>query len=119
MSEKICVVGLGYVGLPLSLILGSKFECIGFDVDACRVQNLKNGIDENGEHSSSEIFASNVQFYSALDEVQECSMYIVTVPTPVNSENIPDLSALKEACDGIGKLSSCFTLQLEKHRRAT
>lgn len=104
MTENICVVGLGYVGLPLAMALGPKFPCIGFDINAERVQQLTSNIDVNGEHSTSEISDAGVTFTASLDDAKACSIFIVTVPTPVRSDQTPDLSLLKNACNLIGSI---------------
>jgi UDP-N-acetyl-D-glucosamine/UDP-N-acetyl-D-galactosamine dehydrogenase len=104
LVEKICVVGLGYVGLPLALVLGPKFPCVGFDINAMRVQQLAKNIDVNQEHSAAEIIASGVTFTDDLTDARNCTTYIVTVPTPVNSDHVPDLSPLQSACQMIGPM---------------
>ena len=104
LAEKICVVGLGYVGLPLALALGSKFPCIGFDINQQRVQQLAGNVDINGEHSTSEISKAGVIFTASIDDARACSVYIVTVPTPVKPDHTPDLSLLENACNLIGPI---------------
>lgn len=104
MTENICVVGLGYVGLPLALALGPKFPCIGFDINEQRVQQLAGNIDDNGEHSTSEISEAGVTFTASIEDARACSVYIVTVPTPVRSDHTPDLSPLESACNLIGPI---------------
>lgn len=104
MIEKICVVGLGYVGLPLALVLGPKFHCIGFDINENRVKDLSENIDANGEHSATEITSSGVTFTDDISAVKDCTVYIITVPTPVKSDRVPDLSPLRSACALIGPL---------------
>ena len=104
MDEKICVVGLGYVGLPLALALGSKFTCIGFDTSTDRIANLLMDIDINDEHSSDEISRSGVKFTNSLVEAKECTTFIITVPTPINKNNKPDLNILKKACKTVGQV---------------
>lgn len=104
MAENICVVGLGYVGLPLALALGKKFPCVGFDINEQRVQQLADKIDINGEHSASEISEAGVTFTASLEDTRACSVYIVTVPTPVRSDHTPDLSPLENACNLIGSI---------------
>lgn len=102
MIEKICVVGLGYVGLPLALVLGSKFPCVGFDISTTRIQQLLEETDVNGEHSATEITSAGVTFTDDMSVAQDCSVYIVTVPTPVKPDRVPDLMPLQSACALIG-----------------
>ena len=101
---KICVIGLGYVGLPLALEFGKKFQTIGFDINKSRVHQLKKFIDINNEFNINEIKSSKkISFYSNFDKVNKSSIYIVTVPTPVKKNNQPDLSLVLNACALIAK----------------
>ena len=101
---KICVIGLGYVGLPLALEFGKKFQTIGFDINKSRVNQLKNFKDINNEFSINDIKNSKkISFYSNFNKVNKSSIYIVTVPTPVKKNNQPDLSLVLNACSLIAK----------------
>tara|TARA_B100000401_G_C52806030_1_gene721167 strand:+ start:273 stop:1544 length:1272 start_codon:yes stop_codon:yes gene_type:complete len=102
------VIGLGYVGLPLAVELSKKFDVIGYDINKDRVENLINGIDETREVSSEDLNAcKNLIFTNDLRAEDKKSFYIVTVPTPVDKDNKPDLtpiiSATKEIASVISK----------------
>ena len=102
---KIAVIGLGYVGLPLAVEFSKKKEVIGFDVDKKRIEELKEGFDRTGELSNNEILSvQNIEFTSNVDQLSESNFYIVTVPTPVDDKNVPDLSMLKSASKLVGKV---------------
>ncbi|WP_416695860.1 Vi polysaccharide biosynthesis UDP-N-acetylglucosamine C-6 dehydrogenase TviB [Candidatus Pseudothioglobus sp. Uisw_050_01] len=104
MTEKsIAVIGLGYVGLPLSVEFGKKRHVIGFDINKNRLIDLKNGFDSTLEITSQELNeASYLSFTSKLDEIKACEIYIITVPTPIDSDKNPDLAPLKKASQSIG-----------------
>ena len=104
MTEKsIAVIGLGYVGLPLSVEFGKKRHVIGFDTNKNRLIDLKNGFDSTLEITSQELNeASYLSYASKLDEIKTCEIYIITVPTPIDRHNKPDLTPLKEASQSIG-----------------
>ena len=104
---KIGILGLGYVGLPIFLSLKNKFETIGFDIDQNRILGLKKGYDKNNEFNSQQLHTNKKSYYSNdLKDLQECNFYIVTVPTPVDANNIPDLSYLTEATKSVGSILS-------------
>lgn len=104
MNEKIAVIGLGYVGLPVAVALARKFDgVIGFDVSERRVQSLNAGSDWTGEISDTELAASSLEVTSDPQKLAEASFLIVTVPTPIDDENRPDLSPIRSACELIGK----------------
>tara|TARA_X000000950_G_scaffold175784_1_gene213636 strand:+ start:2584 stop:3855 length:1272 start_codon:yes stop_codon:yes gene_type:complete len=100
---KICVVGLGYVGLPLALEFSKKFKVIGYDVNHKRIKTLKNNKDYNKE---TDIFYNfkNLIFTDKTNEVNGCNFYIISVPTPINKKNKPDISLLKKASAFVGGL---------------
>lgn len=92
---KICVVGLGYVGLPLATALGKKWDVIGFDIDQTRIEELQDGIDRTCEVNRDELkSAKRLRLTSASDSLMGCDVFIVTVPTPVDEFNVPDLEAV-------------------------
>ncbi len=96
---KICVIGLGYVGLPLAIEFGKKFSTIGFDINKSRIQNLKFNFDENNEIKKKNFLSSKLlSFSSNYKKIYDANFYVVCVPTPVNNKNIPDLTLLKKAC---------------------
>jgi len=97
------IIGLGYVGLPLAVAFGKKIPTIGFDTDLSRVEELKVNLDHTLEVSSTEIKkASKLIFSNDLSSLKAPNVYIVTVPTPIDNENNPDLSFLQNACQMIG-----------------
>ena len=102
---KIAIIGLGYVGLPLALAFGKKYEVIGFDLNLERINELRHGVDRTNEVPETELdLLKNSQFTNNLSDISECNVYIVTVPTPVTKENIPDLGALIAASKMIGEI---------------
>lgn len=104
MNEVICVVGLGYVGLPLALEFGKKgFRVIGFDVNTKRISELKNNCDSLGESSDDEIRSSNVEFSSDPSKIKEASFIIVCVPTPITLHKKPDLGCVESASKLVGQ----------------
>ena len=102
---KIAVIGLGYVGLPLSIEFGKKREVIGFDIDSTRIKELKNKIDNTGELSKTEIGNSKyLKFTNNIKDLIHSNCYLVTVPTPITSSKKPDLSLLINAYKMIGNI---------------
>ncbi len=103
--NKICIVGLGYVGIPLALSFAKKnFEVCGFDIDQKKISNLKKGIDNTNESKKYGInYLKKIFFTSNHNKLAQFNIYIVTVPTPVDKKNNPDLNFLKKACKIIGK----------------
>jgi len=102
---NIGVVGLGYVGLPLAVEFGKKFNTVGFDINGSRVAELKNGIDSTLEVDSSELAqAEFINYTSELEGLQPCNIYIVTVPTPIDEYKRPDLTPLLKASESVGKV---------------
>ena len=98
MSEKIAIIGLGYVGLPLALAFARKFPgTVGFDVNQHRVNALRNGRDETNETGADELRASSLLFTSNPDDIAAATCFIVAVPTPVDAARRPDLSPLENA----------------------
>ena len=105
MVEKICIVGLGYVGMPLALEFGKKCSTIGYDKNIKRVKELKKNFDSNNEITKSEFFKSKKLFFTYdINDIKDCTFYIIAVPTPVNKRNLPDLTLLKKACRDIGSI---------------
>ncbi len=104
LSKKLCVIGLGYVGLPLALEFGKKFHTIGFDIDESKILDFKKGSDPMRELSKSEFLESkNITFTSDPEILKGNDIYIVTVPTPVDSNKKPNLNPLISASKLIGK----------------
>ncbi len=104
MNHKICIIGLGYVGLPLAVEFSKKYKTVGFDVNELRVQDLNNFIDTTNEISSEKLKqVKNIIFTSNSNDIKECNTYIVTVPTPINEKTkTPNLKFLKNASKVIG-----------------
>lgn len=102
-KRAICVVGLGYVGLPLSVLLSKKFKVIGFDVNRRRVEELNKGIDITNEVDSKELLNSNISFTPEETSLKECDLIIVAVPTPVDKLKDPDLTFIKNASKIVGR----------------
>ena len=104
MKFKICIIGLGYVGLPLSLEFSKYYNVIGFDKDSERVKELNNFFDRNSEFENSDIKKSkNINFTNNENFLKDCNIYIITVPTPVKKNKIPDLNPLKKSSKLVGK----------------
>ena len=103
-NEKIAVIGLGYVGLPLALVLARTYPVTGFDVSNERVADLQAARDRSGEVDPAMLRASTMTFTGDAADIEDANVYIVTVPTPVDDENKPDLGALTAACATLGKI---------------
>jgi len=102
---KIAIVGLGYVGLPLAVEFGKQFDTIGFDINAGRVHELREQRDHTQETSPEELAAAvRLRFSTEVSDLGDCNVFIVTVPTPVDEANQPDLSPLESASASIGKV---------------
>ena len=100
---KIGVIGLGYVGLPLAVALAAKYEVVGFDISRERIAELKVGHDRTLEADANELAAATYLHYSSNPEdLRDCSIFVVTVPTPIDDANRPDLSPLVRASEMIG-----------------
>lgn len=113
MNVKIAVIGLGYVGLPLARLFATKFSVVGFDINQSRIEELNNGIDSTLEVEDSvlrkvllEYNSNEIGLFcsSNLNEIQDCNYYIVTVPTPVDKHNRPDLTPLYKASETVAKV---------------
>jgi UDP-N-acetyl-D-glucosamine/UDP-N-acetyl-D-galactosamine dehydrogenase len=103
--NKICVVGLGYVGLPLATTFSEKFLVVGFDSDQERINELNTGYDRTGEIEKNALLKlGNITYTANIKEVKNCDTYIITVPTPVDSLNKPDLTAIMNATRSIGSI---------------
>ena len=107
-NPKICLIGLGYVGLPLAVAFSEKFQVIGFDISETRIQELENGHDITLEIED-DLLASvknNITYTSDIRDTKDCNIYIVTVPTPIDKVNRPDLTPLIESSKTIGTVLS-------------
>ena len=95
---KICIIGLGYVGLPLAIEFGKKFNTVGYDTSLQRIENLKKGLDTSLEFSKKYIkSAKNLLITSEVNDLKYCNFFIITVPTPIFKNKKPDLSYLIKA----------------------
>ena len=106
-SERIAVIGLGYVGLPLAVALAERHgaeRVIGFDIDHRRIGSLKQGHDWTAEIASDRLAQSGLRLTAEIDELREASFFIVTVPTPIDQERRPDLGPVRAACRTLGKV---------------
>ncbi|MDD5414435.1 MAG: nucleotide sugar dehydrogenase [Smithellaceae bacterium] len=102
-KNKIAIVGLGYVGLPLAAHLSRHFNVVGFDISAANVAELKKGHDRTMELSDAELKKSKIFFTSKPSDLAACKLFIVAVPTPVDHFHVPDLAAMKNASTMIGR----------------
>jgi len=107
-NKKICIVGLGYVGLPLAVAFAEKFQVIGFDISRSRIHELENGHDRTFEVDDNllDSVKKNITYTSSILDSKDSNIYIVTVPTPIDKNNQPDLSPLIEASNTIGAVLS-------------
>ena len=104
---NIAVIGLGYVGLPLAIEFGKYFPVVGFDINLERIAELKSGVDATREVTRSEFkSASLLNFSSEIDAIENCNIFIVTVPTPIDDQKRPNLSPLLEASKMLGLIIS-------------
>ena len=103
-TKQVAVIGLGYVGLPLALALARKFPCCGVDIDASRIGELVKGFDRTGEVDSAALAGSSLQLFSTVDQCPPCDFYIITVPTPIDEANCPDLALVRAASRAVGRV---------------
>ena len=103
-KEKLAVIGLGYVGLPIALEFAKKISVIGFDINAKRIDLMKQGIDPSNELEKEAFEGCDITFTNSLDVLREAKFFIVAVPTPVDEHNVPDLTPVKKASETIGKV---------------
>jgi UDP-N-acetyl-D-galactosamine dehydrogenase len=104
-QSVIAIIGLGYVGLPLAVEFGKKYKTTGFDINTKRIEELKNGTDHTLEVSSEELTEANkLQYTNQLEELIEANIFIVTVPTPIDKYNTPDLTPLEKSSESVGKV---------------
>ena len=104
-NSKIAIVGLGYVGLPLAVEFGKRYDTFGFDINTARVGELKAGVDNTLEVDAAELAtATRLHFSATLDDIRGCNVYIVTVPTPIDAAKRPDLTPLIKASESLGKV---------------
>lgn len=110
---KIAVIGLGYVGLPLARLFATKYAVVGFDINEVRVSSLKSGIDSTLEIEQKDLqevlltnATSGIGLYctSSLQDIADCNYFVITVPTPVDKNNRPDLTPLYRSSESVGKI---------------
>ena len=103
INYKIAIIGLGYVGLPLAVAFGEKYSVVGFDINEERIANLNKGVDTTMQCTSQEIAnAHQLVFTHDLSQIRDCTIFIVTVPTPVTKDKQPDLHLLRTASKMVG-----------------
>ena len=105
LDAKIAVIGLGYVGLPLAIEFGKIKPTVGYDINLKRIIALKSGVDTTLEVESEEMAqATMISYTDIIDEIKDCNVFIVTVPTPIDEYNRPDLTPLEKASAGVGSV---------------
>ena len=106
-NTKICVIGLGYVGLPLAHAFSAKYNVVGFDISKWRIDELSSGYDRTLELNESQVkeaIKNGMKFSLDINDIKDCNIYIVTVPTPIDKNKRPDLTPLIKASETIGKI---------------
>jgi UDP-N-acetyl-D-galactosamine dehydrogenase len=103
-KKKLAVIGLGYVGLPIALEFARKIKVIGFDINAKRVEMMRNNIDPSQELEPSAFEGCDIEFTHDLEVLKQANFFIVAVPTPVDEHNVPDLIPVQRASETIGKV---------------
>ncbi len=102
-NKTLAVIGLGYVGLPIALAFAKKIKVIGFDIKPERIELLKKNIDPSKELEASEFEGADIEFTANPDDLKKAHFFIVTVPTPIDDHNLPDLTPLYKASETVGK----------------
>lgn len=106
-SINICIIGLGYVGLPLAVEFGKKYPVTGFDINLKRIEELRKGHDRTLETSDDDLkAATQLEYTTSVDDIRKCNYYIITVPTPIDHHKRPDLTPLIKASETVGKVLS-------------
>jgi len=106
-NKKLCIIGLGYVGLPLAVEFGKIYDVTGFDINKKRIEELNNYVDHTLEVNTEELKeAKYLKFTDKIEDIKDCNIYIVTVPTPVDKYNRPDLTPLLKASETVGRVIS-------------
>ena len=101
---NVCVIGLGYVGLPILINLSKKYKTIGYDINKQRIKDLKKGKDLFNEFTKKKLKKSKINFTDSIDLIKNSNLFIITVPTPINKKKQPDLTHLKDVCNKISKI---------------
>lgn len=103
-EKSLCVVGLGYVGLPIALEFAKKIKVVGFDINAERVEMMRNNIDPSNELTSDAFEGCDITFTNKLEDLADVGFFVVAVPTPINNMNLPDLGPVISASKTVGKV---------------
>jgi len=104
-EARLAIIGLGYVGLPLAVEFGKQMSVVGFDIDTTRIEQLASGHDRTRELEDSELAsATHLSFTTDLSDIADCTIFIVTVPTPIDAHKRPDLTPLLRASETVGRV---------------
>ena len=103
-ETTLAVIGLGYVGLPIALEFARKIKVVGFDINAERVDMMKNNIDPSNELDASEFEGCDITFTANIDDLKDVTFFVVAVPTPIDDSNLPNLKPLLSATGTVGKV---------------
>ncbi|HNR55252.1 MAG TPA: nucleotide sugar dehydrogenase, partial [Flavobacteriales bacterium] len=103
-EAKLAVIGLGYVGLPIALAFARKIKVVGFDINQKRVDMMRRGEDPSNELEASEFEGCDIHFTADLNDLKDVEFFIVAVPTPIDNQNIPDLTPLLGATRTVGQV---------------
>ena len=101
---KPCIIGIGYVGLPILINISKKFTSTGFDINKKRINDLKNGKDIFKEFQKKDLIKNKIYFTNSLQSIKYCNLFIITVPTPIYKSKKPNLSHLKNVCNSLSKI---------------
>jgi len=101
---NVCVIGLGYVGLPILINLSKKFKTIGYDINKQRIKDLKKGKDLFNEFTKKTLKKSKINFTDSINSIKRSNLFIITVPTPINKRKQPDLTHLKDVCNKLSEI---------------
>lgn len=104
--EKIGVIGLGYVGLPIAIAFAREFETVGFDINVEKVEELNRGIDRTGEADPEELKTTKLVMTAQIEDLRGCTFFVVAVPTPIDSDHQPDLTPVVKASETVGQVLS-------------
>ena len=102
--HKIAVIGLGYVGLPISLTISKNYETLGYDINKMRISQLRKNIDNNNEFEKRDFLNKKIKFTTNIKDISKCNVYIICVPTPVKKNKIPDLNPVEKSFNIISKV---------------
>ena len=102
-EEKISLVGLGYVGMPIAVAFSKKVKVVGYDLNAAKIELYKSGVDPTNEVGGDAVKACSVEFTSDETKLREAKFHIVAVPTPVNDDHTPDLTPVEGASETVGR----------------